>query len=95
MTVVVIEDGKVVLTLRDVKNVTAARKKYPHLVGAYIVNGDYVSGTLFANGKFTAPPDPAPVRHAENPLILAIRDLADDVGPLTVAKIEARFGSRR
>lgn len=95
MAIVVVENGKVVLTFRDVANVTAARKKYPHLVGAYIVNGDYAAGTSFSKGKFTAPPKPAPVRSPESAMRLAIRDLADAAGPAVVAKIEAHLGARR
>ena len=95
MAVVIVEDGKVVQVLRDVKNVTAARKKYPHLRTAYLVSADELPGTLFAAGKFTAPAIIPRAPKPESDVILALRDLAEYFGPETKAKLEERLGSRR
>ncbi len=95
MAVVIIEGGVVVLTLRDVKTVAAARKKYPALSNKMVVVGDKPSGTKFANGKFTVPAPKTPVATPESDLALAIRDLADLVGAEARAAVEVRIGSRR
>lgn len=91
MSVVVVEDGKVVLTLRDVKDVTAARAKYPRLVDAYLVDGDWPVDTAFANGKFTKF-TPPPFVTPEPTLITAIRELAEAVGPAALTAFNARMG---
>jgi len=59
MAVVIIEGGVVIGAHRDVPTMAAARRKYPHLKGALLKVGDYPPGTLFANGKFTDPPQSA------------------------------------
>lgn len=92
MSVVVVEGGKVVLTLRDVKDITAARKKYPHLVDAYIVDGDWPADTAFANGTFTLPEVPPQVPDPEPLLVTAIRELAEAVGPAALVSFNARMG---
>jgi hypothetical protein len=44
--------------------------------------------------EFTIPVR-VPVPEPESTIVLALRDLADDVGPTAVAKINTRFGPRR
>lgn len=93
MAIVVIVDGKVRETYRDVENVEAAFAKYPHLADAYIVDGDWPVDTAFANGDFTLPEVPPEVVDPEPILITAIRELAEAVGPGALTAFNARMGS--
>jgi len=95
MAVVEIAGGKVIATYQDVADVAEALEKYPHLSVAQLAMGNHPEGTLFANGAFTPPVIPSRPPAAENPVILGMRDLADDIGPAAVAKIEQRFGPRQ
>lgn len=94
MSVVMIENGKVVMTFKDVSDETSAKKKYPYLVDKEVVTGDYPPGTLWDGEKFTTPVFEA-VEEAESELQLALRDLAEDLGPQHKAKLEARLGVRK
>lgn len=94
MAVVQIEKGKVVATFRDVANAAEAREKYPHLARAVLIGGDHAPGTEWDGTRFTAPVlTPAP--REESAVILALRDLADELGPVARAKLEGRLGPRR
>lgn len=95
MAVVEIQGSEVVTLLLDVKTVKEARAKYPHLANATLVASNRMPGTRYVSGRFSAPIIVPPKPQPESDVILAMRDLADAVGPAASAKLEARLGPRR
>ncbi len=91
MTVVVIEAGKVVLTLRDVTTVKAARKKYPHLEKAMVVAGDHPENTPFSNGRFTKLPVPTPQPKPIPRMEKALLALAATISPEAMVAVRAEL----
>ena len=92
MSVVKIENGKVVQTWHDVPDVAAAVAKYG-LDPTDLIDGDHPPGTLWDGTVFTAP-ERTPTVKEESAVVQALRDMADDLGPSHAAKIIARFGPR-
>jgi len=92
MAVVQLQANIVIAVFRDVPTVAAARAKYPHLRGKRLEPGFHPVGSRFTGGVFT-PPVVAPVVEVESEVVLALRELADEIGPVAVAKINTRFGA--
>jgi hypothetical protein len=84
MPVVKVQNGKVVQLWRDVNTVAQAVAKYGQQDGLF--RGNHPPGTLRVAGKFKAPPPPVPVVE-ESAAVMAIRRLAQDASPETLADV--------
>lgn len=94
MAVVLVLNGIVVQTWRDVKTVQDAVDKYD-LSPTGLHEANHPPGTQYDGTVFYTPiRPPAPVE-PESDVVLALRDLADELSPRAAAKMVARFGPRR
>ena len=92
MAVVKVVNGVVIQTWRDVETVLDAVDKY-NLDPSELYVGNYPPGTQYDGTSFYAPTRP-PKPKREPDVLLALRELADEMGPRAVAKMNARFGPK-